>query len=124
MFERPPKSSPETLPKKTHYEILGISPNASYEDIKRAFRKRSLQLHPDVGGSTKKQQELNEAYRILKNQELREVYNLKLKRRSDPSLFPQGNYDIDELMKEMEDEARRERERAASHENWRKKKAA
>ena len=124
MFEGPPKSSSETLPKKTHYEILGISPNASYEDIKKAFRKRSFQFHPDVGGSTKKQQELNEAYRILKNQELRDAYNLELKRRSDPNLFPQGNYDIDELMREMDDEARRARERAVSHENWKKKKAA
>ena len=56
-----------------HYHILGIDKNASKEDIKRAYRKKSLEHHPDRNGgseeSTKKFQELNEAYERLINQQ-------------------------------------------------------
>ena len=55
------------------YDILGIDKNASKEDIKRAYRKLSLEHHPDRNGgseeSTKKFQEINAAYERLTNQQ-------------------------------------------------------
>ena len=53
------------------YDILGVSKDASDSDIKKSFRTLSLECHPDRNNnseeSTKKFQELNEAYEeILK----------------------------------------------------------
>ena len=52
----------------TYYEILGISRDASMEEIKKAFRKLSLKYHPDKCNdqdSNAKFQRINEAYETL-----------------------------------------------------------
>lgn len=50
----------------SHYETLGVAPDASPEDIKRAYRKQSAKHHPDrPGGSTEAQAKVNEAYECL-----------------------------------------------------------
>ncbi len=58
-----------------YYTILGVSKNASPEDIKKAYRKLAHQYHPDKGGSAEKFKQLNEAYQILSNKEKREQYD-------------------------------------------------
>lgn len=35
-------------PKQDHYAVLGVSPDATMEDIKRAYRRLALTHHPDV----------------------------------------------------------------------------
>ena len=50
---------------KDYYKVLGVSPGAPAEVIKAAYRALMKIHHPDAGGSTKKAQEIEEAYRNL-----------------------------------------------------------
>ncbi len=68
---------------KDYYAILGISIDASQEDIKSAYRKQSLKWHPDknVGRNTEEQmKDVNEAYSILGNTESRTRYDTEYRR--------------------------------------------
>lgn len=63
---------------KNYYEVLGIGKNATAEQIKEAYRKLVLKLHPDVNKDSKaeaKMQELNEAYAVLGDQQKRKQYD-------------------------------------------------
>ncbi len=50
------------------YELLGISENATKEEIKKAYRKKALELHPDRGGDAKMFKDLQKAYENLVNE--------------------------------------------------------
>lgn len=60
---------------KDYYQILGVSRDASSEDIKRAFHRLAHKYHPHKGGDEQKFKEINEAYQILSNKEKREQYD-------------------------------------------------
>ena len=63
---------------KDYYQILGISPRASKEEIKQAYRAMSLKWHPDRNPGidvTKVMQDINEAYKILKDDLSRARYD-------------------------------------------------
>jgi curved DNA-binding protein len=63
---------------KDYYEILGVKPDASDADIKRAYRKLARKYHPDVSkesGAEDKIKEVNEAYEALKDAERRREYD-------------------------------------------------
>lgn len=60
----------------THYDTLGLKPDASPEDIKRAFRRAASAAHPDRdGGSTEGMQAVNKAFDVLGDPARRERYD-------------------------------------------------
>jgi len=60
---------------KDYYQILGLSRDASQEDIKKAYYKLAHKYHPDKGGDEKKFKEISEAYQILSNKDKRSQYD-------------------------------------------------
>jgi molecular chaperone DnaJ len=60
---------------KDYYQILGVSRDASKEEIKKAFRKLAHKYHPDKGGDEAKFKEINQAYQVLSNEQKRAQYN-------------------------------------------------
>ena len=67
-----------------NWSILGIPPNSTEQEIKSAFRKKALQVHPDVGGSTEDFKRIYSAYEFC----LR-------------SVEPRMEIDYDELVNEL-----------------------
>ncbi|MEM3454037.1 MAG: DnaJ domain-containing protein, partial [Thermoproteota archaeon] len=65
--------------KKDYYEILGVSRNATKEEIKRAFRQLALKYHPDRNKSPEAEEkfkEISEAYAVLSDDEKRRLYDM------------------------------------------------
>lgn len=62
--------------KKDYYEILGVSKDASDTEIKKAFRKKAMEFHPDKNnGDDTKFKEINEAYSTLSDKNKRQDYD-------------------------------------------------
>lgn len=66
--------------KRDYYEVLGIEKGASEDEIKKAFRKMALKYHPDRNQGDKeaeeKFKEVNEAYSVLSDPELKKKYDM------------------------------------------------
>jgi molecular chaperone DnaJ len=63
---------------KDYYDVLGVSRDASAEEIKKAFRKLAFQCHPDHNNdpeATERFKEVNEAYEVLCDSEKRDSYD-------------------------------------------------
>lgn len=65
--------------KRDYYEVLGVSKNASREEIKKAYRKQALKYHPDKNPGDKKAEEhfkeAAEAYEVLRNDDKKARYD-------------------------------------------------
>ena len=65
---------------KDYYSILGVSRNATDEELKKAYRKLALKWHPDRNKDNKKEAEekfkdISQAYEILSDKEKRKIYD-------------------------------------------------
>ncbi|HEX5456139.1 MAG TPA: molecular chaperone DnaJ [Candidatus Saccharimonadales bacterium] len=64
------------MAKRDYYEVLGVAKNASDDEIKKAFRRKAVEYHPDKqGGDEEKFKEINEAYEVLKDSKKRQRYD-------------------------------------------------
>lgn len=66
--------------KSDYYDILGISKSASFDEIKKAYRKQALEWHPDrhkddKETAEKRFKEINEAYQVLSDREKKSAYD-------------------------------------------------
>lgn len=64
--------------KRDYYEVLGVSRNASEDEVKRAFRRLAKQYHPDANkeqGAEARFVEINEAYEVLSDPQKRAAYD-------------------------------------------------
>ena len=71
----------------TYYKILGVNENASNHELRKAFCKLSIELHPDTTSleledAKNKFQKVLEAYENLNNSHLRKIYDEKLRENS------------------------------------------
>jgi hypothetical protein len=67
---------------KSYYEILGLRASASQDEIKRAYRKKAMEVHPDVNPTSDAKDaflKINEAYAILSDAQKRLLYNQRLR---------------------------------------------
>ncbi|KAK9454576.1 X-domain of DnaJ-containing-domain-containing protein [Dipodascopsis uninucleata] len=77
-----------TVVDTVYYDCLGVAPDATELEIKKAYRKKAILLHPDKNPNDEtahaKFQEVGEAYQVLSNPELRKQYDQFGKDRAMP----------------------------------------
>lgn len=69
------------MEKQCHYDVLGVDKDASLAEIKAAFRKLSMETHPDVSTGTEctaeQFKQISQAHTILSNPKERRIYDLQ-----------------------------------------------
>lgn len=67
------------MPKRNYYEVLGVSRDASQNEVKKSYRRLARKYHPDVNPgddvAVMKFKEVKEAYEVLSNPHLRDQYD-------------------------------------------------
>lgn len=65
----------EPWDEEDYYSLLGLNSDANTAGIKRAYRRLSLEHHPDTSGATEMFQKISRAYQVLSDRDLRRVYD-------------------------------------------------
>jgi len=63
------------------YQVLQVAPTATFDEIKKAYRKLAMQCHPDIAGNkaenAQRFKQITEAYKVLSNEHTRQAYHYK-----------------------------------------------
>lgn len=73
---------------KDYYEILGADENVSARELERLYKRMAARRHPDRGGNEDDMKALNEAYRVLKDQQSRREYDAKRAKTKEVNFVP------------------------------------
>lgn len=106
---------------KDYYKILEIQQTASLEEIKIAFKKQAVKWHPDRNldtDTTKKMQEINEAYLILKDKEARERYDREYLRYKEFTSQKSKSYSQEKQSQSNSQSANKQKEEKAEKPNY------
>ena len=94
--------------KRDYYEVLGVSKNATDEEIKRAFRVLAKKYHPDVNkeeGAADKFKEIGEAYSVLSDKNKRNQYDqfghAAFDGASGGAGFDMGDINLDDILSNL-----------------------
>lgn len=60
-----------------YYDLLDVAPDCSEADLKKAYRKKALRLHPDKGGDPELFKEVSHAYEVLSDPQKRSIYDAR-----------------------------------------------
>src|SRR5476651_2681283 len=78
-----------SMAKEDYYELLGVERNVTADDLKKAYRKKAVQYHPDKNPGNKEAEEMfkkvSHAYEVLSDAEKRAAYD-----RYGPAAFEGG----------------------------------
>lgn len=80
-----------------YYQTLGVQPNATAEDIKKAYRKLANKHHPDKGGDQAKFKDISVAYDTLSDQNKRAEYDMMRQGGGRQFHFHTGNGGFDDI---------------------------
>ncbi|MCB2148585.1 MAG: J domain-containing protein [Deltaproteobacteria bacterium] len=82
-----------------YYQLLGVRSRANAQEIKKAFRRKAVEVHPDanaeLAGSGRRFVELNDAYRTLRDPALRHHYDINRQHRLRWHEHPKGSLPAD-----------------------------
>lgn len=73
---------------KDYYAILGVDESTPQIQIDRLYKRLAAQRHPDKGGTEEEMKTLNEAYRVLKNEQIRREYDAQRSRNPELRFAP------------------------------------
>lgn len=69
----------KTNAERTHYDVIGVPPAATFDQIHEAYLRLAKQMHPDAGGDEDEFKNLNAAWQVLKVKAARRLYDTILK---------------------------------------------
>jgi len=86
-----------------YYRILKVPTEADLETIKKAYRARALESHPDRGGSHQAMLEINEAFEVLRNSAMRRNYDEARRNAFNQAAQDQANADASQARQRAEE---------------------